>query len=98
MKKVILSIALAMMSVSAMFAQSAEFKYGLGNRIGIGVGADTEGIGVDVSTCFNKYFGVRAGLNFMPDINIKTDVDILFYDFNVISEDGVKNRASCPNL
>lgn len=76
MKKVILSIALAMMSVSAMFAQSEEFKYGLGNRIGIGVGAGTEGIGVDVSTCFNKYFGVRAGLNFMPDINIKTDVDI----------------------
>ena len=59
-----------------MFAQSEEFKYGLGNRIGIGVGAGTEGIGVDVSTCFNKYFGVRAGLNFMPDINIKTDVDI----------------------
>ena len=28
MKKVILSIALAMMSVSAMFAQSEEFKYG----------------------------------------------------------------------
>lgn len=54
MKKVILSIALAMMSVSAMFAQSEEFKYGLGNRIGIGVGAGTEGIGVDVSTCFNK--------------------------------------------
>lgn len=68
MKKVILSIALAMMSVGAMFAQSEEFKYGLGNRIGIGVGAGTEGIGVDVSTCFNKYFGVRAGLNFMPDI------------------------------
>lgn len=76
MKKVILSVALAMMTVSAMFAQSGDLKYGLGNRIGIGVGAGTEGIGVDVSTCLSKYFGVRAGLNFMPDINIKTDVDI----------------------
>lgn len=76
MKKVILSVALAMMTVSAMFAQSEDLKYGLGNRIGIGVGAGTEGIGVDVSTCLSKYFGVRAGLNFMPDINIKTDVDI----------------------
>ena len=76
MKKVILSIALAMMTVSAMFAQSEKSKYGLANRIGIGVGAGTEGIGVDVSTCLTKYFGVRAGLNFMPDINIKTDVDI----------------------
>lgn len=76
MKKVILSVALAMMTVSAMFAQSEDLKYGLGNRIGIGVGAGTEGIGVDVSTCLSKYFGIRAGLNFMPDINIKTDVDI----------------------
>lgn len=76
MKKVILSVALAMMTVSAMFAQSEDLKYWLGNRIGIGVGAGTEGIGVDVSTCLSKYFGVRAGLNFMPDINIKTDVDI----------------------
>ena len=76
MKKVILSVALAMMTVSAMFAQSEDLKYGLENRIGIGVGAGTEGIGVDVSTCLSKYFGVRAGLNFMPDINIKTDVDI----------------------
>ena len=76
MKKLILSVALAMMTVSAMLAQSEDLKYGLGNRIGIGVGAGTEGIGVDVSTCLSKYFGVRAGLNFMPDINIKTDVDI----------------------
>ena len=43
-------------------------------------------------------FVEKDSINTILQEAIKTDVDILFYDFNVISEDGVKKRASCPNI
>ena len=43
-------------------------------------------------------FVEKDSINTILQEAIKTDIDILFYDFNVISEDGVKNRASCPNF
>ena len=43
-------------------------------------------------------FVEKDSINTILQEAIKTDVDILFYDFNVISEDGVKNTASCPNF
>lgn len=76
MKKVILSVAMAMMSVCGMMAQSDAPMYGWANRVGVGLGVGTEGIGIDASTCLSKYLGVRLGVNFMPDISIKTDVDV----------------------
>ena len=52
----------------------------IGNRIGIGVGVGTEGIGIDAATCLTKYCSVRLGVNIMPDINFTTDVDVAGVD------------------
>lgn len=76
MKKFFLVIAVTLLTVMSVSAQEKSSFYGLANRVGIGVGVGTEGIGIDAATSLTKYFGVRFGLNFMPDINIKTDVDV----------------------
>ena len=76
MKKIFLVIAVTLLTAISVSAQEEPSFYGLANRVGIGVGVGTEGIGIDAATSLTKYFGVRFGLNFMPDINIKTDVDV----------------------
>ena len=43
-------------------------------------------------------FVEKDSINTILQEAIKTDIDILFYDFNIISEDGMKKRASCPNF
>lgn len=75
MKRFILTIAAILTIASFTFAQGENF-YRFGNRWALGVGAGTEGIGVDVSTSFNKYFSARFGVNIMPDISIEEDFDI----------------------
>lgn len=57
-------------------AQKSENIYGVANRVALGVGVGTEGIGIDAATCFTKYLSARVGVNFMPDFNMKTDVDV----------------------
>jgi len=74
MKKVITIVCIALMSAIGVSAQ--ENFYGLGNRVGVGVGVGTEGIGIDAAVCLTKYVSVRAGVNIMPDVKIKTDVDL----------------------
>ena len=64
-------------------AQKNESIYGLGNRLGIGVGVGTEGIGIDVATCLTKYVSARVGVNFMPGIKFDTDVDVNIDDQNL---------------
>lgn len=78
MKKLILA-AFALLTVAGISAQtdsdSKDF-YKIGKRVGVGVGVGTEGIGVDVATHLNAYFGVRVGLNFMPGFKFNTDVEV----------------------
>lgn len=77
-KRLFLFLAVALstfVSSQAQDEKDASF-YALGKRVGIGVGVGTEGIGIDVATHLNNYFGVRVGLNFMPAFKFNTDVDV----------------------
>lgn len=75
MKRILITIVAILSIASAAFAQGQNF-YRFGNRWALGVGAGTEGIGVDVSTSFNKYFSARFGVNVMPNISIEEEFDI----------------------
>lgn len=50
--------------------------FGMANRVGIGVGVGTEGVGFDVAVPLTKYVQARVGLNVIPKINIDTSVDV----------------------
>lgn len=83
MKKIILvSFALLACVCTTTKAQEKSF-YGIGNRVGVGLGVSTNGIGVDASVCFTKYLAARVGVNFMPDFKINTDVDVEGLDANI---------------
>lgn len=77
MKRLFLFLVVALSTFIGAFARDekdASF-YALGKRVGIGVGVGTEGIGIDVATHLNNYFGVRVGVNIMPSFKFNTDVD-----------------------
>lgn len=73
--------ALIMTVATCAKAQEEKEFYGIANRIGVGIGVGTEGIGLDLSTCLTKYCSVRFGLNFMPDFNMKSDVDVNYRNY-----------------
>lgn len=77
MKKLLLA-AFAALTVAGAQAQDDYDFYKINHnvRLGVGVGVGTEGIGIDVATHLNNYFGVRVGLNFMPGFKFNTDVDV----------------------
>ena len=74
MRKGFLALCLALFTAISVSAQ--ESKYGIANRVGVGVSAGTEGVGFDLSTCLTKYLSVRAGLDLMPDFSINTDANV----------------------
>lgn len=76
MKKLFIAIIGLMALAQATNAQEKKEFYGVANHLSLGVGAGTEGVSVDISTCFSKYLSLRAGVNFVPGIKIKEDVDI----------------------
>ena len=67
MKKFLLvcGVLLSCLSISA---QEKGGFYGIGNRIGIGAGVGTEGIGLDASVSLTKWCSARVGVNIMPKI------------------------------
>lgn len=67
----------AMMLVGAgtATAQDDNF-YGIGNRVAVGVGVGTEGIGIDAAVPFSKYVQARVGVNIMPNININAEATV----------------------
>ncbi len=73
MKKFLLLCGVALLGMSHASAQ--EF-YGLGNRVGISVGAGLTGITIDAATCLTPYVGVRAGVDIFPNIKVDTDLDV----------------------
>lgn len=77
MRKFVLICGLMLLGLSNMSAQEEKSSfYGIGNRVGVGVGVGTEGIGIDGAVSLTKYFSARFGVNFMPDFNINADVDV----------------------
>lgn len=99
MKRLILA-AFALLATAGLQAQDASDSkdfYKIGKRIGVGVGVGTEGIGIDVATHLNNYFGVRVGLNFMPGFKFNTDVEVnreigVSHAFNEWREMALKNE------
>ena len=72
-------IAAAMMAVNnntAMAGNNDDNIFGVGNRVGLGIGTGTEGIGIDVAVPLTKYVQARVGVNIMPNIKFSTDVDV----------------------
>lgn len=72
MKKVLLALALAF----GTFNASAQTGLGCFNNIGVGVGVGTPGISFEVATPVTKWAALRLGMNIMPGIKVKGDVDI----------------------
>ena len=73
MKKFLLLCGVALLGMSHASAQ--EF-YGLGNRVGISVGAGLTGITIDAATCLTPYVGVRAGVDYFPNVKVDTELDL----------------------
>ena len=84
---------------SSVSAQEKTNIFGLGNRVGIGVGLGTEGIGIDAAVPLTKYVQARVGLNIFPSVTIKTDANVAVDDEQDIeSEMRVKGRFSRTTL
>ncbi|MCM1504407.1 MAG: hypothetical protein NC127_04345 [Muribaculum sp.] len=76
MKKLILAIvAIAMLSVNCMAGQP---QGGIFKHVGVGVGAGTNGISVELSTPITRWFQLRAGVSMLPNFKLKTDADVSF--------------------
>lgn len=71
---------LALFAVTTVSAQEEpakkKNKFGLANRIGVGVGYGTEGLGFDVAIPLTQYVQVRAGLNIFPNIKFHENIDV----------------------
>lgn len=71
---------LALFAVTTVSAQEEPAKknnkFGLANRIGVGVGYGTEGLGFDVAIPLTQYVQVRAGLNIFPNIKFHENIDV----------------------
>lgn len=92
-------VAAIMAAATPAMAQSDNF-YGLGNRVGIGVGVGTEGIGIDAAVPLTKYVQARVGVNFIPNININANAEVTTQagyggqDYDVSGEMKVKGKFS----
>lgn len=72
MKKLFVALALLLSVTSA----SAQYEAGIFKHLGVGVGVGTPGISFEVATPVTKWAAVRLGLNIMPSIKVKGDVDV----------------------
>ena len=82
MKKLFIAcLAVLMGSVSASAQEWwDDMERGVFNHVGLNVSASTEGIGVGVAAPITDYLELSAGVNFMPSIKIKGDVNV---DYNI---------------
>ena len=74
-KSFIIASAMAFCS-SAASAQENSNIFGIGNRVAVGVGVGTEGIGFDAAVPITKYLQARVGVNIVPKININTTATV----------------------
>lgn len=66
MKKLLIACSVVLLSLGA----SAQV------HMGIGAGVGTTGIDIDASFMFGKYIGLRGGVDIMPQIKVKKDLDL----------------------
>lgn len=59
---------------ATVVAQNSES--GFFNSLAVGVNVGSTGVGFDVATPVGRFLAVRAGAEFMPNINFHTDVDV----------------------
>lgn len=64
------------MAFTASCAYAQEGDRNCFNHLSVGLSVGTTGIGIDVATPICNYVQVRAGVDFMPNIKINTDLDI----------------------
>lgn len=74
MKKLLIVCGLALVGMQNAAAQNEDSW--IPKHVGIGVGVGTTGIVVDASTTINRWFGVRAGVDIVPEVKIGTDLDL----------------------
>ena len=75
MKKKLLTIVTVLL-LGASNASAQDDFYGVFNRLGINVGASTEGITVGVATPITQYLELSFDANFMPTFKVDGDVNI----------------------
>ncbi|MCM1313245.1 MAG: hypothetical protein NC206_07285 [Bacteroides sp.] len=73
MKKLLLSVVVAMASTLGMNAQNW-FSTDVCNHLSVGITAGTPGIGVDVATTLGSHFQVRGGVTVMPGFSFSTKI------------------------
>lgn len=90
---------LALFAVTTVSAQEEPAKknnkFGLANRIGVGVGYGTEGLGFDVAIPLTQYVQVRAGLNIFPNIKFHEDIDVEYVgEFRMLASRLLKTKCA----
>lgn len=74
--KQLLAFFMSVLAFTQVNAQGTETDKNLFNHLSVGLSSGTTGIGVDAAMPVGNYVQVRAGVDFMPDIKISTDLDI----------------------
>ena len=90
MKKLLFACIAVLMGSTSVLAQE-DVERGIFNHVGLNVSASTEGIGVGVAAPITDYLELSAGVNFMPSIKIKGDVNV---DYNLGS---LPAQVTIPN-
>lgn len=98
MKKLFISLAMVFGLTSSAFAQT---ELGVFNHVsaGVGVGILTGGT-IELAAPITKYVAVRAGYNFIPNLKLKTDLELPLdevpkgYTLNVPDEVEVEGKLS----
>lgn len=100
MKKFLIAGAMFLLGLTGMSAQSEAF-YGVGNRVGVGVGVGTEGIGLDAAVSLTKWCSARVGVNIMPKVlKITQDFDadelgsVNYQGYDITLNDPIEAEAS----
>lgn len=85
MKKLFITCLAVLIGSASASAQEwwDNIERGVFNHLGLNVSAGTEGIGVGIAAPITDYLELSAGVNFMPSIKIKGDVNV---DYNISSQ------------
>lgn len=74
MKKLLIACSLVLLSLQSANAQNEDTW--APRQLGIGVGIGTTGIVIDASTTMNRWLGIRAGVDIVPNLKVNTDLDL----------------------
>lgn len=85
MKKLLIVCGLALLGLQNAAAQNDDSW--VPKQLGLGVGVGTTGIVIDASTTLNRWLGIRAGVDIMPEIKVNTDLDLGTQQYNADFQD-----------